>query len=155
MSNPDTYELLTSAWLNSDKEIRLSELIGRVVVVHAFQMLCPGCVSHGIPQAIKIRKSFNESDLVVLGLHTVFEHHHVMGKDALEVFLHEYRISFPVGIDQADTNNNIPLTMQAYGLRGTPSLLIFDKKGQLKLNHFGVIDDMIVGALIGKLLVEK
>ena len=155
MSNTDTYELLTSAWLNSDKDIRLSELIGRVVVVHTFQMLCPGCVSHGIPQAIKIRKSFNESDVVVLGLHTVFEHHHVMGKDALEVFLHEYRINFPVGIDQADANSTVPLTMQAYDLRGTPSLLIFDKKGQLKLNHFGIIDDMIVGALIGKLLVEK
>jgi hypothetical protein len=155
MSISDTYELVTSTWLNSDKEIRLSELIGRVVVVHTFQMLCPGCVSHGIPQAIKIRKSFNESDVVVLGLHTVFEHHLVMGKDALEVFLHEYRINFPVGIDQADTNNVIPLTMQAYGLRGTPSLLVFDRKGQLQLNHFGVIDDMIVGALLGKLLVEK
>ena len=155
MNNLNSYELLTSAWLNSDKDIRLADLIGRVVVVHTFQMLCPGCVSHGIPQAIKIRKSFNETDLVVLGLHTVFEHHHVMGKDALEVFLHEYRINFPVGIDQADINSNIPLSMQAYGLRGTPSLLIFDKQGQLKFNHFGVIDDMIVGAILGKLLAEK
>lgn len=152
MTNPNTNELFTSAWLNSDKDIKLSDLYGKVVVVHTFQMLCPGCVSHGIPQAIKIRKSFNESDLVVLGLHTVFEHHHVMGKDALEVFLHEYRINFPVGIDQSDTDSNIPLTMQAYGLMGTPSLLIFDKNGQLKFNHFGVIDDMIVGAIIGKLI---
>lgn len=152
-SNTQPFELITSKWLNSDREIKLQDLIGRVVVVHTFQMLCPGCVSHGIPQAIKIRKCFNESDVVVLGLHTVFEHHAVMGEEALKVFLHEYRITFPVGIDMPDPNSNIPLTMQAYALRGTPSLLIFDKKGQLKLNNFGAIDDMIVGTVIGKLLV--
>ncbi len=87
-TNTQPYELITSTWLNSDREIKLQDLIGRVVVVHTFQMLCPGCVSHGIPQAIKIRKCFNEADLVVLGLHTVFEHHDVMGEEALKVFLH-------------------------------------------------------------------
>ncbi len=76
-----------------------------------------------------------------------------MGKNALEVFLHEYKITFPVGIDKADEKSGVPLTMQAYNLRGTPSLLIFDKNGQLKLSHFGVIDDMIVGSIIGRLLV--
>ncbi len=148
-------DLYTSAWLNSDKEISLRDFLGRVVVVHTFQMLCPGCVSHGIPQAIKIRKCFNETDVVVLGLHTVFEHHHVMGKEALKVFLHEYKITFPVGIDKAIEDSEIPLTMKNYGLRGTPSLLIFDKKGDLNFSHFGAIDDMIVGAVIGSLLAEK
>jgi len=153
--NSHAFELYTSSWLNSDQDISLRDFLGRVVIVHTFQMLCPGCVSHGIPQAIKIRKCFNENEVVVLGLHTVFEHHHVMGKEALEVFLHEYHITFPVGIDQAMANSTIPLTMNTYGLRGTPSLLIFDKKGNLKLNHFGVVDDMVVGSLIGRLIAEQ
>lgn len=145
-------ELKTSTWLNTDKPVLLSDLIGKVVVIHTFQMLCPGCVSHGIPQALKIRNTFAEEDVVVLGLHTVFEHHSVMGQDALQVFLREYRIRFPVGIDQANTNSNIPLTMQAYGLRGTPSLILIDRQGVIRLNHFGVIDDMAVGAYIGQLV---
>lgn len=148
-------ELKTSTWLNSDEPIKLIDLIGRVVVIHTFQMLCPGCVSHGLPQAIKIRNTFNESDVIVLGLHTVFEHHAVMGKEALEVFLHEYGIKFPVGIDQPDPQSNIPLTMQSYGLRGTPSILLVDRKGKIRLNHFGAIDDMYIGALIGQLLSEQ
>jgi len=148
----NSIELITSSWLNSDIDIKLQDLIGRVVVVHTFQMLCPGCVSHGLPQAIKIRKLFNESDVAVIGLHTVFEHHDVMGKNALKVFLQEYGITFPVGIDKADENSNIPLTMQAYNLRGTPSLLIFDRNGQLKLSHFGIIDDMVLGSIIGRLM---
>jgi AhpC/TSA family len=147
-------ELKTSTWLNTNKPILLSDLLGKVVAIHTFQMLCPGCVSHGLPQALKIRKCFSEADVVVLGLHTVFEHHSVMGQEALKVFLHEYRIHFPVGIDQPDTNNRVPLTMQAYELRGTPSLILIDRKGHIRLNHFGVIDDMIVGAQIGQLLTE-
>lgn len=147
-------ELKISAWLNSSEEISLADQTGRVVVMHAFQMLCPGCVSHGLPQTIKIRNTFSEADVVVLGLHTVFEHHAVMGKEALEVFMHEYRISFPVGIDQADPHSPIPLTMQAYGLRGTPSLILIDRAGKVRLNHFGVIDDMRVGAQIGQLIAE-
>jgi hypothetical protein len=147
-------ELNISAWLNAEAPIKLADLLGRVVVIHAFQMLCPGCVSHGLPQAIKIRKLFAETDVVVLGLHSVFEHHAVMGQDALKVFMHEYRINFPVAIDQADSQSAIPLTMQAYALRGTPSLILIDRKGQVRLNHFGVIDDMLVGAQIGQLIAE-
>lgn len=152
--NSPAIELKTSAWLNTDKPIKLDELLGRVVVIHTFQMLCPGCVSHGLPQALKIRNTFPESDVVVLGLHTVFEHHAVMGPEALKVFLHEYRVHFPVGIDQADAGSNIPLTMQAYNLQGTPSFIVIDRKGKIRLNHFGVIDDMLVGAYIGQLLSE-
>lgn len=152
--NSPAIELKTSAWLNTDKPIKLDELLGRVVVIHTFQMLCPGCVSHGLPQALKIRNTFPESDVVVLGLHTVFEHHTVMGPEALKVFLHEYRVHFPVGIDQAEAGSNIPLTMQAYNLQGTPSFIVIDRKGKIRLNHFGVIDDMLVGAYIGQLLSE-
>tara|TARA_R110002073_G_scaffold293075_1_gene458474 strand:+ start:13457 stop:13933 length:477 start_codon:yes stop_codon:yes gene_type:complete len=147
-------ELQTSAWLNVDRPIKLSDLLGRVVIVHTFQMLCPGCVSHGLPQALRIRNTFSEEDVVVLGLHTVFEHHSVMGPEALKVFLHEYRIHFPVGIDQEVAGSSIPLTMQAYDLRGTPSIILIDKQGRVRLNHFGGIDDLMLGASIGQLLSE-
>ncbi len=34
--------------------------------------------------------------------------------EALPVFNHEYRWSFPIGIDQAAPDGDPPLTMQAY-----------------------------------------
>ncbi len=147
-------ELQISEWINADQAITLKHLRGRVVVLHAFQMLCPGCVQHGIPQAMKIHNAFDRKDLVVLGLHTVFEHHAVMGPDALRVFMHEYRIPFPVGVDAALAGNDIPLTMQTYGLRGTPSLIVIDRNGYVRLNHFGQAEDMLVGALLGQLVAE-
>ena len=38
-------------WFNAPEPLGISTLRGRVVVLEAFQMLCPGCVSHGLPQA--------------------------------------------------------------------------------------------------------
>ena len=147
-------ELQVSEWINTDQPITLKDLRGRVVVLHAFQMLCPGCVQHGVPQATKIHNAFDRKDLVVLGLHTVFEHHAVMGPDALKVFMHEYRIPFPVGVDAAPAGSDIPLTMQTYGLRGTPSLVVIDRNGYVRLNHFGQVDDLLVGAVLGQLVAE-
>jgi peroxiredoxin len=147
-------ELIVAEWINTAQPISLSELRGRVVVLHAFQMLCPGCVSHGIPQAIKIHNAFSRDDVVVLGLHTVFEHHAVMNAEALKVFLHEYKISFPVGIDTAQADHPIPLTMQAYELRGTPSMVLIDRNGSVRLSHLGQIDDLQLGAILGQLIAE-
>jgi thiol-disulfide isomerase/thioredoxin len=147
-------ELKVSEWINTDSPPSLEGLRGRVVVLHAFQMLCPGCVAQGIPQAIKIHQAFAGEDLVVLGLHTVFEHHEVMGPAALKVFMREYKIPFPVGVDQALAGNDIPITMQAYGLRGTPSLVVIDRAGRVRLNQLGHPDDLRLGALLGQLLLE-
>ncbi len=47
-------ELQTSEWINSDQPINLASLRGRPVVLSAFQMLCPGCVTHSIPQTQKV-----------------------------------------------------------------------------------------------------
>jgi peroxiredoxin len=146
-----------SQWLNAPTltPITLDALRGQVVVLHAFQMLCPACVSHGLPQVQAIRRVFSEADVAVIGLHTVFEHHAVMNEQALKVFVHEYGITFPVGIDQAGAGSAIPLTMRAYGLNGTPSLVLIDRQGQVRLHHFGSIDDLQLGAAIGRLVADQ
>ncbi|MEO7941735.1 MAG: TlpA family protein disulfide reductase [Burkholderiaceae bacterium] len=148
-------ELQVSEWLNTPAPLTLAALRGQVVVVHAFQMLCPGCVAHGLPQAKRLTQVFAGRDLAVIGLHTVFEHHAVMTPAALRVFLHEYRIGFPVGIDMPGDPGPIPRTMQAYQLGGTPTLLVFDRKGQLQLNQLGQVDDLALGGLLGELLAQQ
>lgn len=134
-------------WLNTPAPISLESLRGRAVLAVAFQMLCPGCVSQGLPQAQKARALFREDDLAVIGLHTVFEHHEAQGSvAALSAFLQEYRIGFPVGIDAQE--NNVPVTMRAYGMRGTPTTLLYDRVGRLTLHQFGHVEDMALGASI-------
>ena len=150
---PTAPELAVTRWFNTDDSPTLAGLKGEVVVIEAFQMLCPGCVSHGLPQAKRIQQAFGD-DLTVLGLHTVFEHHEAMTPVSLEAFLHEYRITFPVGVDAHEPGISLPITMGKYQLRGTPSLVVVDRAGRLRVNAFGQVDDLAVGAILARLIDE-
>lgn len=149
-------ELQTSGWLNTPQPLTLASLRGKVVVLHTFQIFCPGCVQVGIPQAQRIYQEFDSERVAVIGLHTVFEHHPVMGRDALEVFVYEYRLRFPIGIDKYDEKpQGVPLTMRAYQMQGTPTLILIDKSGRIRLHKFGHVSDLSVGFSIGALLSEE
>src|SRR5690606_9735509 len=79
-------------WFNTPRPLNLEALRGKVIVLEAFQMLCPGCVSHGLPQAARVHRAFPPSTVQVVGLHSVFEHHAAMTPVSLQAFLYEYRI---------------------------------------------------------------
>ncbi len=149
-------ELQTTHWLNTKAPVTLQSLRGRVVLIEAFQMLCPGCVSHGLPQAQRVAATFSDKDVAVIGLHTVFEHHAGQGtKEALEAFLHEYRITFPVGIDAPSDGGRLPKTMTEYNMQGTPTLLLIDREGRLRKHKFGMEQDLTLGAEIMALMRES
>ena len=153
MDFTDAPELQTTDWLNTDEPVSLEALRGRVVLIEAFQMLCPGCVSHGLPQAMRVHRVFDRDQVVVIGLHTVFEHHGAQGsREALSAFLHEYKIAFPVGIDAPSDRGGLPRTMARYGMRGTPTLILVDRRGRLRKQKFGWEDDLILGAEIMSLV---
>ncbi len=119
-------------------------------------MLCPGCVSHSLPQAKRVRAYFRPSDLVVLGLQTVFEHKDAQGTEAaLRAFLHEYRIDFPVGIDRQMGDSRIPSTMSEYQMEGTPTMILIDAEGLIRRQLFGREEDLALGAQISELIAEK
>jgi hypothetical protein len=146
----------TSEWLNTLVPIDLEAQRGHVVVACAFQMLCPGCVSHAIPQMKAVHALFGPQGVVVVGLHTVFEHHEAMTVTALRAFVHEYGIRFPVGVDlPADDGGYTPQTMGAYQMQGTPTLLLIDRSGQLRRQVFGHVSDLLLGAEIMRLVTES
>jgi hypothetical protein len=143
-----------SRWFNAEPAFTLASLRGRPLFLHAFQMLCPGCVQHAVPQSLRVAATFAHTDLAVVGLHTVFEHHHAMGPEALAVYLHENRIGYPVGVDTHEQGHAMPATMRAYAMQGTPTLVLIDRMGRLRRQHFGLIDDLRLGAELATLLAE-
>ena len=151
---PQAPELQCTQWFNTDAPVTLAALRGKVVVIEAFQMLCPGCVSHGLPLAKKVHQALGAQGVAVVGLHTVFEHHDAMQPHALQAFLYEYKIRFPVGVDAPVPDSTLPSTMARWGLQGTPSLLLFDKSGRLRAHQFGNVDELQLGVFLGQLLEE-
>lgn len=154
MEAPTAPEWQVDVWLNTPAPLELSQFRGRVVLLHAFQMLCPGYVSHAVPQAERVHREYAELGVSVVGLHTVFEHHAAMTPVALEAFLHEYRVTHPVGADVAVAGTPVPETMNRYGMRGTPTLVLIDRAGKLRLHEFERMDDLRLGMMLGRLLAE-
>jgi len=102
-----------------------------------------------------LEKIFANTDLQIIGLHSVFEHHAAMDPVTLEAFLHEYRIKTPVGVDLADPSSDVPLTMRRYGFRGTPSSVLIGRDGSIVHVTFGVEDDIALGARIATALASS
>ena len=69
-------------------------------------------------------------------------------------FVRQGRDRAPVGVDQAEPGNTMPVTMRRYQLQGTPSLLAIDRSGALRTNAFGQVDDLGLGALLARLIDE-
>lgn len=154
-SSAQAPELTVHAWFNTDRPLALSTLRGRVIVLVAFQVLCPASVAGAIPQARRIHDTFEPKDVAVIGLHATFEHHEAYSPAVLKAFIHEYRLQFPIALDSPNANGPIPHTMDRYGMRGTPSLVLIDRSGLIRKHTFGVSDDLALGAQIGALAQES
>ena len=148
-------ELIVQTWFNTDQPVLLSELRGRVVVLAAFQVLCPHSTRAGIPQAQRIYETFAPSDVAVIGLHATFEHHDDVTAAVVKAFIHEYRLKFPIALDQPHLAGPIPQTMERYKMRGTPSLVLIDRQGLVRKHTFGAVEDLRIGAEIGALTQNR
>jgi peroxiredoxin len=146
--------LQISQWFNTDRALSLDSLRGKIIVLSAFQMLCQGCVHHSVPQMRRVFDLFDPEEVVVIGLHTVFEDHAQMEPAALAGFIAHHQLTMPIGIDMPDGQRGLPLTMRAYQMQGTPSFILIDKNGLLRMHRFGQKDDLSIGAAIGQLLSE-
>lgn len=146
-------ELATAAWFNADPAPTLESLKGKVVLVAAFQQHCPGSLRHGLPQAARIAAAFSDDEVAVIGLNTPFEHADKQDKAALEAFVAEHGLSFPVALDKAN-GTSLPETMEAFEIQGTPTVLLFDRQGRLRRHYLGHVDDLRVGAELMALTIE-
>jgi hypothetical protein len=152
---PPAPEWAVQTWFNTDHPLTLSGHRGKVVMLCAFQAVCPHSVSHAVPQAVRVFNMFAPQDVAVIGLHATFEHHAAISAALLNAFIHEYRIKFPVALDQPNDHGPIPQTMERYKMRGTPSLILIDRHGMIRKHAFGPVDDLRIGAEIGALTQES
>ena len=149
--NPPEFQ--ASAWFNAATPPTIKDLKGKVVVLAAFQQHCPGSLRHGIPQAARLAASFNDDEVVVIGLNTPFEEAKAQDKAALEKFVADHGLTFPVALDKTN-GKDLPKTMEAYEIQGTPTVLIFDRQGRLRRHYLGQVDDLRLGAEVMALTME-
>jgi peroxiredoxin len=115
--------LAVSEWVQG-RPTNIDKEKGNVVLVEVFQINCPGCFTHGIPQAIDMYRKYHDNGLRVLGLATAFEDFDKNTLENLKLLLAtgqvigepsrvlaqygllqlgnklSYKIPFPVGMDK-------------------------------------------------------
>lgn len=154
MFNPETPpEFTIQRWFNTEGPLSLAALKGKVVVLAAFQMHCPGSLKHGLPQAARMAQAFNSDEVAVVGLNTAFEDHDKQAVGALEAFIREKGFTFPIAKDKPN-GAELPKTMDAYEIQGTPTILVFDRQGRLRRHYLGQVDDIRLGAEVMALVIE-
>jgi hypothetical protein len=146
-------ELAASTWLNAPEPRPLKSLKGKVVVLTAFQTHCPGSLKHGLPQAERVAQGFTDDEVAVIGLNVAFEQPEAQTADMLAAFCDAQGLSFAVAKDTIN-GGDIPKTMAAYEIQGTPTTLIFDRQGRLRRHYLGRIDDIRLAAEVMAFCME-
>ncbi|MDR3175049.1 MAG: TlpA family protein disulfide reductase [Desulfovibrio sp.] len=99
---------------------------GKVVAVNIFASWCPPCRVE-IPGLINIRNNFSRDDVVLLGVSVDKE------RKALDTYIEEMHINYPVALGVGDFTQRV-------GVNAVPHLLVYDREGELKVNHKGLVE---------------
>lgn len=156
LAEREAREWKVDEWLNGDPG-QLGGHKGRVVLLHFFQLWCPGSNHFSIPvMNYWEEKLGSRDDFMIVGIHSVFEGHDFQGPDFLKRFVKERSIQYPVGIDAYGKDDPVvPVTMKRYDTGGTPAIAIVDKAGNMVFTHFGEFDVAAVEFYIERLLKEE
>jgi len=189
-----------------------------IVLVEVFQVNCPGCFMHALPEAINIYNKYKNDGVRVIGIATAFEDYDKNTLDNLKMLAQTgevigetknalqthgqlqngnklgYKIPFPLAMDKLiktdgkvsenkvlefiygqipnfdsqtqdyktqlinrvreymKTKEYSAETFEKFGLQGTPSIILVDRKGILRNVAFGMTGNL--DAMIQKLLSE-
>lgn len=144
-----------SHWYNVPRPVTATELQNKVVLLYAFQMLCPLCITEATPLMNRVHEQIrHRDDVTLIGLHTVFEDHEAQAPDPLAHYVARAGITFPVAIDAFEPGHDAPITMRRLLIIGTPSIISIDRAGSVRERLFGVPSEKALMARVERLAAE-
>jgi hypothetical protein len=142
-------------WLNTPLVHSLRDLRGRIVLLTVFDLGCAESLIHGLPLARQMAEQFDASELAVVGLHGSLDGQQAPDEQGLRRYAQEHKLRFPIGIDRRDHALLQSLTLKSYSILATPTLILIDAAGRLRLQRQGVINALYLGAALATLLTER
>lgn len=112
------------------KEVSLSSLRGKVVLLNIWATWCPTCTDE-MPSLQQVHQSFRKEDLQVVSVSI-----DVLGSQVVEPYMRKYRLDFPTLLDPRGT------IKQTYATTGVPETFIIDRQGVLRHKVIGPRDWM-------------
>jgi thiol-disulfide isomerase/thioredoxin len=113
---------------------------GKVVVVNFFATWCAPCLVE-IPALIDVRKEYEGDRVVLMGLSIDND------EAALDRFVDKMGFNFPVYRVGQDVS-------RTFRVSGVPKLMIYNKKGQLVVNHDGFVPEKELRRVLNRLVAQ-
>ncbi len=115
--------------LNGDA-VHLSDFSGKVVLVNFWASWCAPCVNE-MPRLQQWHEQYADDGLVVLGVNTLY----LDSQEAVEAFLHDLDISYPMLVDQ---QGDVSRQWLAQSL---PRSYVIDRQGMVRWTRLGEVTE--------------
>ncbi len=113
----------------SGNVVRLSDFLGRTVVLNFWASWCPPCRAE-MPDFLEVyEQRLPQDDFVIVAVDKLVED----TRGAVDDFVQEFGLTFPIVFDASDK------VFQHYGVRGLPSTFFIDRNGVLRSKNLGPI----------------
>lgn len=118
-----------TAWINTDKNLTMADLRGKVVLIDFWTYSCINCI-RTLPQVTSWYEKYKDQGFVVIGVHTPeFEFEKVLAN--VQTAVKRHGINYPVALD-----NNFG-TWNNYSNHYWPAHYLIDRDGNIRYYHFG------------------
>lgn len=116
-------------WINTDKELTLKDLRGKVVLIEFWTFGCYNC-TNTIPYLNGWYEKYKEEGLEIIGIHCP-EFDHERDFENLKDNVISLGIRYPVLTDNAF------LVWRRYDVHAWPTIFLIDKKGEIRFKKIG------------------
>lgn len=120
------------AWQLSDAQggvSRLTDFLGRPLLVLFFSIDCPACVGRALPFSRLVAARYPA--LRIVGIHSQLEGGRAHTPEQVRAVAERQQFSHPVLLDDGGT------TFSAYGASGTPHWVLIDAQGIVRKSFWG------------------
>jgi thiol-disulfide isomerase/thioredoxin len=173
-------EIRVGEWMQG-KGVKLSDLRGKYVFLHFFQVNCPGCFGSSFPVAEHLANEYGPRGLEVIGLAVRFEEFDVNTKDNLKKLLKEgkltshvfeelknagaftiidesgrykIKIGHRIGWDEGD-DGYVSKTFEEYMAGGTPYEYLIGPDGKILAHGFHLAQDQLFFSFLDAVLKDS